>query len=54
MQGSGLPSGPGGILGAAEGVSYLALLAGIVVLAAQIANYGYLPNAIPSEGGMCS
>ncbi|KAL3816779.1 hypothetical protein ACHAXA_001517 [Cyclostephanos tholiformis] len=52
--GTGLPPGPGGILGAAEGVSYLALLAGMVVLFAQVTNYGYIPNAIPTEGGMCS
>lgn len=29
--GSGLPAGPSGLLGAAEGLSYLALLGGIVV-----------------------
>lgn len=29
--GSGLPAGPSGLLGAAEGFSYLALLAGIIV-----------------------
>ncbi|KAL3761541.1 hypothetical protein ACHAW5_003089 [Stephanodiscus triporus] len=52
--GTGLPPGPGGILGAAEGLSYLAVLAGIVVLVAQVTNYGYIPNAVPMEGGMCS
>jgi hypothetical protein len=31
--GSGLPAGPGGIVGAAEGVSYLALLGAIVAAA---------------------
>lgn len=51
--GSGLPAGPGGILGAAEGVAYLAALAGILVLIAQVTNYGYIPNAVPMEGGMC-
>ena len=53
-QGNGLPSGPGGILGAAEGLSYLALFAGFVVLIAQVNNYGFIPNAVPMEGGMCS
>jgi len=52
--GTGLPAGPGGILGAAEGLSYLALLAGFCVLIAQVTNYGYIPNAVPMEGGMCS
>ena len=31
--GSGLPAGPSGLLGAAEGFSYLALLSGIVAFA---------------------
>jgi len=52
--GSGLPAGPGGLVGAAEGLSFLAILVGAVVLALQITNYGYIPNAIPMEGGMCS
>lgn len=51
--GSGLPNGPFGILGAAEGLSYLTILIGIIVLIFQITNYGYIPNAIPIEGGMC-
>ena len=51
--GSGLPAGPAGLLGAAEGVAFLAALAGIVVLIAQVTNYGYIPNAVPMEGGMC-
>lgn len=51
--GRGLPEGPGGVLGAAEGMSYLAVFAGFWVLVAQVANYGYIPNAIPTEGGMC-
>jgi hypothetical protein len=25
-----------------------------VVLGFQIADYGYIPNAVPMEGGMCS
>ncbi|KAL7576014.1 hypothetical protein ACA910_000801 [Epithemia clementina (nom. ined.)] len=52
--GSGLPAGPGGLLGAAEGLSFLAIFAGLVVLALQITNYGYIPNAVPMDGGMCS
>ena len=51
--GSGLPSGPSGILGGAEGLAYLAILAGILVLVAQVTNYGYIPNAVPMQGGMC-
>ena len=51
--GSGLPSGQSGILGGAEGLAYLALLAGVLVLIAQLTNYGYIPNAVPMEGGMC-
>ena len=51
--GSGLPAGPYGVLGAAEGLAYAALLAGLVVLISQVVNYGYIPNAVPMEGGMC-
>ncbi|KAL9180707.1 hypothetical protein ACHAXT_011160 [Thalassiosira profunda] len=51
--GKGLPAGPGGILGAAEGLAYLAVVAGSFVLIAQITNFGYMPNAVPMEGGMC-
>jgi hypothetical protein len=54
FQGSGLPAGPGGVLGAAEGLSFLAIGIGLVVLVLQITNYGYIPNAVPMEGGMCS
>mmetsp|Transcript_37504 Transcript_37504/g.58583 ORF Transcript_37504/g.58583 Transcript_37504/m.58583 type:complete len:183 (-) Transcript_37504:630-1178(-) len=52
--GKGLPAGPGGLLGAAEGVAYLAVLAGVVVLGFQVLDYGYVPNAVPTEGGKCS
>lgn len=52
--GSGLPAGPAGVLGAAEGLSFLAVLAGLVVLGFQVSEYGYVPNAVPMEGGMCS
>jgi hypothetical protein len=51
--GSGLPAGPVGILGAAEGLSFLAIATGLVVLGFQLADYGYIPNAVPMEGGMC-
>lgn len=30
-----------------------AALVGIAVLTFQIADYGYIPNAVPMEGGMC-
>jgi len=52
--GSGLPAGPGGLLGLGEGLSFLAIVAGIVVFVLQVTNYGYIPNAVPMEGGMCS
>jgi len=40
--GTGLPSGPAGLLGAAEGLTFLTVLAGIVVAAINIATYGGL------------
>ena len=51
--GSGLPAGPAGLLEAAEGLSFLAILVGLIVLFLQVNNYGYIPNAVPMEGGMC-
>ena len=51
--GSGLKAGPGGLLGLAEGLAFTAIVAGLVVLAFQFNDYGYLPNAIPVEGGRC-
>eukprot|EP00563_Minutocellus_polymorphus_P021059 CAMPEP_0197717194 /NCGR_PEP_ID=MMETSP1434-20131217/1816_1 /TAXON_ID=265543 /ORGANISM="Minutocellus polymorphus, Strain CCMP3303" /LENGTH=207 /DNA_ID=CAMNT_0043301685 /DNA_START=82 /DNA_END=705 /DNA_ORIENTATION=- len=51
--GKGLPSGRFGALGAAEGLSFLAVFGGIGVLAYQMTHYGYIPNAVPMEGGMC-
>lgn len=45
--------GPGGILIVAEGMSFLAIFLGLIVLAMQITNFGYIPNAVPTEGGMC-
>ena len=52
--GSGLPAGPNGLLGAAEGVSFLSAAAGLAVLGFQLADYGFLPEAVPIEGGACS
>ena len=52
-QGSGLPAGKYGLLGAAEGLSFLAVFAGLIVLVLQVTNYGYIPNAVPMEGGIC-
>mmetsp|Transcript_33883 Transcript_33883/g.101097 ORF Transcript_33883/g.101097 Transcript_33883/m.101097 type:complete len:205 (-) Transcript_33883:5312-5926(-) len=51
--GGGLRAGPYGVLGAAEGLSFLAVVAGLLVLVFQILNFGYIPNAVPMEGGMC-
>ena len=52
--GSGLPAGPSGLLGAAEGLSFLSAAAGLAVLGFQLTEYGYLPEAVPVEGGVCS
>jgi len=52
--GSGLPAGPAGLLGAAEGLSYLTAVAGLAVLGFQFTDYGFLPEAVPVEGGVCS
>jgi len=51
--GSGLPAGPGGVLGGAEGISFLVALIGLGVLANQVSHFGYVPNAVPTEGGKC-
>jgi len=51
--GSGLPAGPGGVLGGAEGVSFLVALVGLGVLANQVLAHGFIPEAIPVEGGKC-
>ena len=40
--------------GAAEGFSFLSAVAGLAVLGFQLAEYGYLPEAVPIAGGMCS
>jgi hypothetical protein len=52
--GSGLPAGPAGVLGVAEGLCFTAIVTGLVVLGFQVVDYGYIPNAVPMEGGMCS
>ena len=52
--GKGLPAGPGGLLGAAEGLSFLTAVAGLAVLGFQIADYGYVPEAVPVQGGICT
>lgn len=36
--GSGLPSGPGGLLGAAEGLSFLGVTSGLIIAALQAVN----------------
>ena len=51
--GSGLPEGPGGVLGLAEGLAYLCALGGLFVLAGQVTDFGFIPNAVPVEGGQC-
>ena len=43
-------------LGSHSGVPggrYLACVAGVVVFGLQLLDYGYIPNAIPSEKGTC-
>lgn len=37
----------------ATALAGLAAVVGILVLASQVTNYGYIPNAVPMEGGMC-
>jgi hypothetical protein len=49
--GTGLQGGV--LLGAAEGLSFLAIIVGLVVLFYQVADYGYIPNAVPGEGSIC-
>ena len=48
------PSAPLPHPGAAEGLSFLSAVAGLAVLGFQLAEYGYLPEAVPIEGGVCS
>jgi hypothetical protein len=51
--GSGLPEGPGGVLGLAEGLAYLLALGGVYCLLGQVEDFGFIPNAVPVEGGPC-
>jgi hypothetical protein len=37
----------------ATALGVTAAAVGIVVLVLQVTNYGYIPNAVPMEGGMC-
>ena len=39
---------------AAEGLSFVTAAAGLAVLGFQLSDYGYLPEAVPVEGGVCS
>ena len=46
--GSGLPAGPAGMIGLAEGLSFLSVTAGVAVLAYTAAGpQGCVPNALP-------
>lgn len=47
--GSGLPAGPGGLLGAAEGLSYLTILGGIVIAGLNVVDFGFLPGFLPND-----
>ena len=42
-----MPAGPYGLTGAAEGLSCLSVLAGLVVLAQLQLQQGCVPNALP-------
>jgi hypothetical protein len=46
--GSSLPATqPSGLFGAAEGLSFVSVLAGLAVLGVLAADKGYIPNALP-------
>lgn len=47
-------AGPAGLLGAVEGMSFLAVLAGVVIAGLTYSQYGSIPEAVPVEGGRCS
>lgn len=47
--GSGLPNGPYGLLGAVEGLSYLTVLAIVVVFGLQFVERGYIPGPLPAD-----
>lgn len=46
--------GPVGLLGAVEGLSYLAIVAGLVIAGFTVKDFGSIPEAVPTEGGRCS
>ena len=37
-----------------RGLVFLSAVAGLAVLGFQLSEYGYLPEAVPIEGGVCS
>lgn len=43
--GTGLPAGPGGLLGSAEGLSFLSVLGGIVVVILNVLQYGGITSS---------
>jgi hypothetical protein len=47
--GSGLKAGPAGLLGAAEGLSFLTVLGGIVIALLNLNDYGFLPGFLPND-----
>ena len=47
--GSGLPAGPAGLLGAAEGLSFLVVLGGLIIAALNLGDYGFLPGFLPND-----
>jgi len=44
--GSGLPAGPAGLLGSAEGMSYLTVLGSIIVLVSNFSEFGGLTKSV--------
>ena len=40
--------------GLAEGLCFLTAIVGLAVLGAQLLEYGFVPEAVPVEGGRCS
>jgi hypothetical protein len=47
--GSGLNTDPAGLLGAAEGLSFLVVLGGIAIAALNLNDYGFLPGFLPND-----
>ena len=48
--GSGLPAGPGGMLGAAEGLSFLTVLGSVVVIVLNLIEFGGLTSSTACDG----